>query len=102
MIEEVHDIEEFKSLVREGCRLRYQVLAKPNLFHGVLMGMELELHVYGIAREGHILKFTKCKVLRNKNMKTAEKFQNEDVKAVIEEFEKLAENIGARKGRYYE
>jgi|Deesub1362A_J573_1020465.scaffolds.fasta_scaffold31525_3 hypothetical protein len=102
MIEEVHDIEEFKSLVKEGCRLRYQVLAKPNLFHGVLIGMELELHIYGIAREGHILKFTKYRVLRNNNMKTAEEFQNEDVNKVIEEFEKLAESIGATKGRYYE
>ncbi len=66
------------------------------------MGAELELNIYGIAKEGHIVKFTKYRVVRNSNMKSAEEFEKEDVSKVIKELEKLAESVGARRGKYHE
>ncbi|MBO8182025.1 MAG: hypothetical protein H0Z28_04430 [Archaeoglobus sp.] len=99
MIEEVHDIEEFKNIVREGCRLRYQILVDVDTFHGVIMGGTARLEIWGIAKEGHITKYVESKSI--KGLMKPEEFQ-EKIAEIGKELEEKAKNLGARKGRYYE
>jgi len=99
MIEEVHDIEEFKNIVREGCRLRYQVLVDVDTFHGVVMGGAARIEIWGIAKEGHITKYVETKTI--KGLMKVEEFQ-EKIGEIAKELEEKAKALGATKGRYYE
>jgi|GEM_PF-3448065 hypothetical protein len=101
MIEVVHDLDEFKDVLRGGCRLRYQILTNLETFGGIIRNVEVVFEVYGIAKEGHIIKFVDSTILENKKLKKVEDFQ-EDILRCIEQYDKLAEEIGATRGRYDE
>lgn len=91
--EVTYDVDEFKKLVTDS-RLRYDIRLRGD---GSGIRYSVILRVYGIAKEGHVIVL---EVKENVDtLKTMEPIE-ESIRKTVNKLTKLAEELGARPGRY--
>jgi hypothetical protein len=108
IIETVHDLDEFLSLIAPESRIHYETFWKPIEICGCIISrLTVGVTFYGVSREGYVLKCELKEVIDWKD-KRLRKYKNtniiDDYNAFIKEkwteYDELAKKIGATKGKF--
>ena len=94
LVEVVHDVSEFRSLVRGRCRYEMRINGD-----GSGIRFYITLKVYGVSTDGHIVVLELLKKVDGLSL-GSDKSIDEAVKDAIRELEAIAKSLGARPGRF--
>ena len=107
ILEEVRDVEEFIKLLHPESRVHYEIYWKPTRVTGLIEEIEAGIIIYGITREGFVLR---CAIndriswdspeLRKYDGNTLHERYNAWIKERWKEYEKIAKELGATPGKF--
>ena len=95
LVEVVHDVDEFKSIVGDG-RKRYELSVRGD---GSGIRFYVVLKVYGVAREGHVAVLEIVRKVDGLSLR-GDKSIEEAVRESLKELTSIAKSLDARPGRF--